>query len=240
MFGVCFLWWGLVLELSLMLLALHFLTLNNSSQVSYIWQHVVQARNGEAKLETQRVMRSGCTETLRRTSGQRKMQYGCCWLEALSCIKRIDGGFLVTNLALERQNCVAMGKIIYPHNWQKGQCGILHLKTCKGALSSLCQKGISVAQLSSSPSGCANHTCCSVPCLLPLVWTSFVSEMPARETFSLPDSESCYQSLFVREVWTGWEGLLQNVKKEGNLEASGCKSQAPFSKKKEKWEVKAR
>lgn len=29
---------------------------------------------------------------------------------------KVDGGFLVTNLALERQDYVVMGKIIYPRN----------------------------------------------------------------------------------------------------------------------------
>lgn len=134
---------------------------------------------------------------------KKKRQYDCCWLEALSCIKKIDGGFLVTNLALERQNCVAMGKIIYPYNWQEEQCGILHLKTCEGTFSSLHKKGISVLQLSSFPSSSPTlavlfPACCRSwgGCL----WCGqfFVTEMPARETFSLPDSESHYRSCFVR------------------------------------------
>lgn len=79
---------------------------------------------------------------------------------------KVDGGFLVTNLALERQDYVVMGKIIYPRNWQEEQCGVLHLNTYKGTFSSLCKKGISVAQLSSSPRRCADHSYCFVPCLL--------------------------------------------------------------------------
>lgn len=135
---------------------------------------------------------------------KKKRECGCCSLEALGWIREVDGGFLVANLALERQDCVAMGKIVYPHNWQQEQCGVLCLNTYKGTFSSLHKKGISVAQLSSFPSRCANHSCCSVPCLLqelgwlPLVWTSFVREMPSRGNFSLPGSESCYQSCLVR------------------------------------------
>lgn len=89
-------------------------------------------------------MRIRCTETLwPKIKQERKGSMAAVGWR----IKEVDGGFLATNSALERQNCLVMGEIIYPHNSQEGQCGILHLNTYKRALSSLCKKGICVAQL---------------------------------------------------------------------------------------------
>ena len=52
-------------KLSLMLLALHLHTVNNSSLLSYIWQHIVQVWKGEGKLEARRVKKTGCAVSLK-------------------------------------------------------------------------------------------------------------------------------------------------------------------------------